>query len=548
MADVSWERIAASRRGMLVRVRRAHLPLLCPLRYAETGKHRAVVALDAERRRAAAAAERTKAGAKRKRPTRGARAISSAAPRVAPPAEQVAVRMSGAASRAASDGFYGRVLEWDPSALRGGGGGGSGAALRKVPLSFTSAAEYIAVFEPLLMAEVEEEMRESVARAARGGGRVGSVVEQRERRALPGMMIVGCAGAATREFRVGDLAVLAPPSSAHGAPPLAFAQCIAPSTFKVARERWAPLHRALAQARDAAGGGGGAHGSQLTLRLSNIGSFVTAKRQHQVLHMVESFGAARALMGEVRPPSADPPPPLAWAVRPLGAQLAEHYTTAFNTSQRLAMNAAMTQSGGAFTLIKGPPGTGKTRALVGLLNLLHFKRYADFYADLKQRAAPVAPPSGGGGGGGGGGEGGGGGVLGSALRAIAVAESRPPADGKARPPMRKRILGAFFVSFVCYNILLFALFFCYSLYRSRRAVQHCGRRGRAACHARLRRRKRKQLLAEPGAAGEQERDLAGRPSDLARGAAGRNARGESRSGALAAGRRQPGARAAAEEE
>ena len=444
MSDVSWERIAASRRGTLVRVRRAHLPQLCPLRYATVAKYHAVVALDAERRRAATAAERTKPGTKRKRPTRGARASSSAAPRVAPSLEQVAVRMGGAASRMASDGFYGRILEWDPNALRGGGrrgGGGLGTPLRKVPLRFDSAAEYIAVFEPLLMAEVEEEMREGVARASRGGGRVGTVVEQHERRTLPGMIIVSCAGAATREFRVGDLAVLAPPTSAHGAPPLAFAQCIAASTFKVTRARWAPLHSALAQARDAVGGGGGAHRSQLTLRLSNIGCFVTARRQHQVLHMVDSLSAARALMGAVPPPPDHPPPPLAWAVRPLGAQLAEYCTSSFNTSQRLAMNAAMTQSGGAFTLIKGPPGTGKTRTLVGLLNLLHFKRYADFHADLKQRAAPVAPvapPLSARGGDGGRGDSGGGGVLSNALRAIAVAESRPPADSNAaRPPMRK---------------------------------------------------------------------------------------------------------------
>ena len=62
----------------------------------------------------------------------------------------------------------------------------------------------------------------------------------------------------------------------------------------------------------------------------------------------------------------------------------------FNRSQRLAIGAAVGQRGGAFTLIKGPPGTGKTRTLVALLNLLHYKRYADYYDRLKARAEP--PP------------------------------------------------------------------------------------------------------------------------------------------------------------
>ena len=47
--------------------------------------------------------------------------------------------------------------------------------------------------------------------------------------------------------------------------------------------------------------------------------------------------------------------------------------------------AAGAETGLVFTLIKGPPGTGKTTTLKGLLNLLHAREYSRFY----EQVAPV---------------------------------------------------------------------------------------------------------------------------------------------------------------
>ncbi|ETV98167.1 hypothetical protein, variant 2 [Aphanomyces invadans] len=49
----------------------------------------------------------------------------------------------------------------------------------------------------------------------------------------------------------------------------------------------------------------------------------------------------------------------------------------FNESQQEAIAAAATSHG--FTLIKGPPGTGKTTTLKGLLNSLHLREYNRYY-------------------------------------------------------------------------------------------------------------------------------------------------------------------------
>lgn len=61
----------------------------------------------------------------------------------------------------------------------------------------------------------------------------------------------------------------------------------------------------------------------------------------------------------------------------LGIKYVQWLTKTFNESQREAITAAATSQG--FTLIKGPPGTGKTTTLKGLLNSLHLREYNRYY-------------------------------------------------------------------------------------------------------------------------------------------------------------------------
>lgn len=61
----------------------------------------------------------------------------------------------------------------------------------------------------------------------------------------------------------------------------------------------------------------------------------------------------------------------------LGGEYVRWLNKTFNESQLEAITAAATSEG--FTLIKGPPGTGKTTTLKGLLNSLHLREYSRYY-------------------------------------------------------------------------------------------------------------------------------------------------------------------------
>jgi len=61
----------------------------------------------------------------------------------------------------------------------------------------------------------------------------------------------------------------------------------------------------------------------------------------------------------------------------LGVDYVSWLRKTFNESQQEAITAAATSQG--FTLIKGPPGTGKTTTLKGLLNSLHLREYNRYY-------------------------------------------------------------------------------------------------------------------------------------------------------------------------
>ena len=74
------------------------------------------------------------------------------------------------------------------------------------------------------------------------------------------------------------------------------------------------------------------------------------------------------------------PPGLDRAFDELGKGFVERVMGKFNPSQVVAIKAAATHEG--FTLIKGPPGTGKTTTLNGLLNSIHLREYQRFYKSV----------------------------------------------------------------------------------------------------------------------------------------------------------------------
>ncbi|GMH93612.1 hypothetical protein TrST_g2912 [Triparma strigata] len=72
-----------------------------------------------------------------------------------------------------------------------------------------------------------------------------------------------------------------------------------------------------------------------------------------------------------------------------------HFEKNYNESQLLAISAASKGYGedGGVTLIKGPPGTGKTTTLVGVLNSVHLRQMNVFQAGIAEIAKTLANSS-----------------------------------------------------------------------------------------------------------------------------------------------------------
>mmetsp|Transcript_15732 Transcript_15732/g.23157 ORF Transcript_15732/g.23157 Transcript_15732/m.23157 type:complete len:1124 (-) Transcript_15732:204-3575(-) len=140
-------------------------------------------------------------------------------------------------------------------------------------------------------------------------------------------------------------------------------------------------------------------------KLLKIGSNITSLREFTALCRIDMIPLKRYLLGQHLEDSAANSSfgkPVAsktkaqllnkmGGVVALGKGFTKYAQKKFNPSQLEAISASASDYGdGGFTLIKGPPGTGKTTTLVAILNSLHIRQFNKYYEEVKRIASMIS--------------------------------------------------------------------------------------------------------------------------------------------------------------
>jgi len=116
-----------------------------------------------------------------------------------------------------------------------------------------------------------------------------------------------------------------------------------------------------------------------------IGSNVTAVREFNALMRVDKLPLNKYLMGRKMATEQDGQQPKGKVLDELPIGFQTFLKSKANSSQLDAISAAAREYGeGGFTLIKGPPGTGKSTTLVSTLNALHLRQYQEYYTTIER--------------------------------------------------------------------------------------------------------------------------------------------------------------------
>lgn len=279
------------------------------------------------------------------------------------------------------------ILDWDIRSdiekERKAGGKGSCSKTVKVPDKFTSYQHYVSVWKPLALQEIFAQSINSISsdgsptpvqiQTRQGSSNLSQFAQIRisvldERRG-------GTPIANVPTYIIHDLVLLTNDKDylnfKEGDEPGNAALALVTSQtksreglqVKALTKRWRRLST-------------GADDEIYMLRISNL---ITSMREFAALCRCRNYPLMPLLLsGEHKKGSLE--------LDSLGHHYVQWLESHFNESQQEAIKAAATSSG--FTLIKGPPGTGKTTTLKGLLNSLHLREYNRYYnavLDVAQR-------------------------------------------------------------------------------------------------------------------------------------------------------------------
>lgn len=254
------------------------------------------------------------------------------------------------------DALLQRVLAWSLDQLRAGAPDDS-LKLRDIPDSFANTDEYVAVFEPLLLAEIRATLERDLEQC--GGDdqglevQMGVVVRKDPFRALSLRVARGEEGQVpyadnsmrqrwavddVLELSAGSQSMLALVTKIEWLPKERVEEAsVSVCPRNVAAVQWVPLWNAR-----------------------RVSTLVTSVREYRSMMSMQHLPLRDAVLsGRVSATAAAAP------VLPVPPLLARR----FNESQQQAIVTTLLQPHG-FTLIQGPPGTGKTLTVVGLIGSL----------------------------------------------------------------------------------------------------------------------------------------------------------------------------------
>lgn len=279
------------------------------------------------------------------------------------------------------------ILDWDIRSdlekERKAGGKGSGGSTVKVPDKFTSYQHYVSVWKPLTLQEIFAQSINSISsdgsptavqiRTRQGSSNLSQFAQIRisvldEKRG-------GTPIANVPTYIIHDLVLLT-----NDKEYLTFEEGYEPGNAALAlvtsqtKSREGLQVKALTKRWRRV-----ASGPDDTIYMFRINNLITSMREFSALCRCRDYPLMPLLLsGEHKKGSLE--------LDTLGHHYVQWLESHFNESQQEAIKAAATSSG--FTLIKGPPGTGKTTTLKGLLNSLHLREYNRYYnavLDVAQR-------------------------------------------------------------------------------------------------------------------------------------------------------------------